>query len=108
MSVWYTFHPLADAKQDEIWYYSYQQWGMQQADKYIDGLHALLQTVAEDIKHPKVRTLPERRWLLASFLYVTAGIICFFGKRQRTYQSASRFSPYCTTAWIFQRGSEKS
>lgn len=58
MTLLYTFHPLADAKQDEIWHYTYQQWGMAQADKYIDGLHAVLQTVAENIKHPKVRALP--------------------------------------------------
>lgn len=59
MSQLYTFHPPADAKQDEIWHYTYQQWGIQQADKYIDGLHATLQTVAEDIKHPKIRALPD-------------------------------------------------
>ncbi len=58
MTLLYTFHPLVDAKQDEIWHYTYQQWGMQQADKYIDGLHAVLQTVAENLKHSKVRALP--------------------------------------------------
>lgn len=54
----YSFHPLADKKQDEIWFYTYQKWGLEQADKYIDGLHAVLETVALDLKHPKVRSLP--------------------------------------------------
>ncbi len=87
MSQLYTFHPLADAKQDEIWRYTYQQWGEEQADKYIDGLHAILQTVAEDIKHPKVRTLPAE---------VVSGVFfVHYGRHYVFFRLAAMHLPEC-------------
>lgn len=44
----YTFHPIADEQQIDIWLYSYQNWGDKQADQYIDGLHDKLSKVASD------------------------------------------------------------
>lgn len=47
-SLLYSFHPLADEQQTEIWLYTYKQWGIAQADKYIDGLHEQLFKAAQD------------------------------------------------------------
>ena len=44
----YTFHPVADEQQTDIWLYTYQQWGDQQADQYIDGLHEKLSKISHD------------------------------------------------------------
>ncbi len=52
----YSFHPAADEQQIEIWLYTYKFWGVEQADKYIDGLHRQLAIVAEDFEH--LRELP--------------------------------------------------
>ncbi len=43
----YTFHPLADDQQTDIWIYTCQHWGVEQADHYIDGLHEKLASMAE-------------------------------------------------------------
>ena len=58
MTLLYSFHPLADRKQDEIWFYTYEKWGIDQADKYIDQMHAALSRIALDTKHPSIRVLP--------------------------------------------------
>jgi toxin ParE1/3/4 len=52
----YTFHPLADEQQTDIWLYTHQHWGPQQADQYIDGLHEKLIKIAEDFS--LVKNLP--------------------------------------------------
>lgn len=53
----YTFHPTADEQQTDIWLYSYQNWGADQADLYIDGLHQKLSNVAHNFSC--LRSLPE-------------------------------------------------
>ena len=42
----YRFSPAADKRQDEIWEYTTEQWGEDQAKKYILGLHNHLQKLA--------------------------------------------------------------
>ena len=44
----YSFHPIADEQQTDIWIYTCQHWSAEQADKYIDGLHEQLSHVAQD------------------------------------------------------------
>jgi len=43
----YKFFPPADKSQDEIWDYTYKEWGAAQADKYITGLHSHIQKLAD-------------------------------------------------------------
>lgn len=45
----YTFHPLAAQKQIEIWEYTFHEWGIEQADKYIDGLHQQLANICSNL-----------------------------------------------------------
>lgn len=52
----YRFFPPADEAQDDIWQYTYDEWGEAQADKYIIGLHEHLQALAD--KKKQWRTLP--------------------------------------------------
>ncbi len=42
----YRFFSSADKRQDEIWEYTYEQWGETQAKKYLQGLHDHLQRLA--------------------------------------------------------------
>lgn len=56
----YKFHPNADRKLDDIWLRGYHQWGEQQADKYIDDLYELLDTIANDLSYPTIKSIPER------------------------------------------------
>lgn len=44
----YRFHALAKEQQLVIWHTTYQHWGEQQADRYIEGLHAKLAIACED------------------------------------------------------------
>ncbi len=44
----YSFHPIADEQQTDIWLYTCQHWSADQADQYIDGLHNKLSTVASN------------------------------------------------------------
>lgn len=53
----YRFFPAANYRQDEVWQYTYEQWGQRQADRYIRGLHQMLAKVAE--KRLSWRELPE-------------------------------------------------
>lgn len=48
MNLPYRFHPLAVEQQEDIWLYTFEQWGEAQADRYIDGLHAQLVAVIEN------------------------------------------------------------
>ena len=57
MSLPYRFHPLAIKQQEDIWLYTFEQWGEAQADRYIDGLHARLEAVAEN--PVQLRKLPD-------------------------------------------------
>jgi len=43
----YRFSPAADKRQDEIWEYTSEQWGENQAKKYLQGLHDHLQRLAD-------------------------------------------------------------
>lgn len=52
----YLFFPPADKAQDDIWDYTYEEWGKEQAKKYITGLHNHLQKLSE--KKKQWRTLP--------------------------------------------------
>lgn len=42
----YRFSPSADKRQDEIWEYTSEQWGENQAKKYLQSLHNHLQRLA--------------------------------------------------------------
>lgn len=42
----YVFYPAADRAQDAIWRYSHDQWGEDQADLYLRGMHAHLKELA--------------------------------------------------------------
>ncbi len=53
----YSFHPHADEQQINIWIYTCQHWGAEQADTYIDGLHDKLAVVAEDFSF--LRDMPD-------------------------------------------------
>lgn len=53
----YSFHPVADEQQTDIWLYTYKRWGTEQADKYIDGLHEHLSKIAQDFN--LLRRIPE-------------------------------------------------
>lgn len=44
----YRFYPTADARQDEIWDYTLNEWGEQQAEKYIIELHSHLSKLANN------------------------------------------------------------
>ena len=52
----YLFYPPANEAQDAIWQYTVDQWGEEQAEKYIIGLHTHLQTLAD--KQKPWRPLP--------------------------------------------------
>jgi len=43
----YLFYPTTDKTQDGIWVYGCDEWGEKQAEKYIRGLHAHLQEIAD-------------------------------------------------------------
>jgi toxin ParE1/3/4 len=60
----YSFHPEAIEQQTNIWIYTCQHWGEEQADVYIDGLHDKLSIAAQDFTllrelpngiHPQVK-----------------------------------------------------
>ncbi len=53
----YSFHPVADEQQTDIWIYTCQHWSSEQADIYIDGLHNQLSKVALDFS--LLRVLPD-------------------------------------------------
>ena len=66
----YTFHPEAIEQQTNIWIYTCQHWGEEQADYYIDGLHEKLSIVVQDVAllrelpngiHPQVKFFPYNR-----------------------------------------------
>ena len=42
----YKFYETANRQQDQIWDYTFAQWGQAQAEKYIRGLHDHLQHLA--------------------------------------------------------------
>ena len=45
----YSFHPIADEQQTEIWLCTYKKWGIEQADKYIASLHESLFKIANNL-----------------------------------------------------------
>jgi plasmid stabilization system protein ParE len=44
----YRFYPTADTRQDEIWDYTFNEWGEQQAEKYIVELHSYMSKLANN------------------------------------------------------------
>jgi len=55
--VGYRFFPTTDRRQNEIWEYTCNQWGENQAKKYIRGLHHHLQRLAnKDIPWQRLPT----------------------------------------------------
>ncbi len=44
----YRFYLTADKRQDDIWDYTLKEWGEQQAEKYIIGLHAHVNKLANN------------------------------------------------------------
>lgn len=56
----YRFYSAADRRQDEIWDYTVERWGTEQAESYIRGLHDELQLAAE--KKTIWRTLPRDKF----------------------------------------------
>ena len=46
----YRFFPTADRRQDDIWDYTYDTWGEEQADAYIEGLHVAIDSAAKGEK----------------------------------------------------------
>lgn len=44
----YRFYPTADARQDEIWDYTFNEWGEQQAEEYIVELHFHISKLANN------------------------------------------------------------
>jgi toxin ParE1/3/4 len=44
----YVLSPLARKDLREIWSYTAERWGIEQADRYIRGLHRAIETVADD------------------------------------------------------------
>ena len=61
----YLFFPPADARLDEIWEYTEERHGEQQAIKYITGLHDHLQKLSDEkIKWEKI----PRKWIVPADL----------------------------------------
>ena len=50
-----SFHPLALEQQEEIWYYTYTTWGVEQADRYIHQLHDFLSNLPGDLDAPTIK-----------------------------------------------------
>lgn len=56
----YLFYSAADRRQDEIWDYTVDEWGEEQAVRYLEGLHDTIAQAAEGkiawrkLMHPKV------------------------------------------------------
>ena len=55
----YSFHPVANERQEEIWYYTFRAWGEAQADRYIRGLHERLASLAAGAATDGVHQVPE-------------------------------------------------
>ena len=68
MTTLYSFHPNADEKLVEIWLDGYHQWNEQQADKYIDELYDLLETIASDLSYPTIKPIPNH--VLPDIMYI--------------------------------------
>jgi len=75
----YRFFPAADKRQDEIWEYTYEQWGEDQAKKYLQGLHNHLQRLANK-EIPSWQLLPTGR-LVPSDLNLSI----FFSRYEKHY-----------------------
>jgi len=74
----YRFFPAADRRQDEIWEYTCEQWGENQAKQYIRGLHDHLQRLANR-RHPW-RPLPNHLLVPLDF-----DISIFFSRYEKHY-----------------------
>ena len=74
----YRFFSAADRRLDEIWTYTYEQWGEAQAKKYIQGLHRHIQKLAN-------REIPWRRLPHSLLGLPDLAIEIFFSKYQKHY-----------------------
>ena len=59
----YRLYPRADKQQDKIWQYTVEQWSIEQADKYIRGLHEHFVQLAS--KEKRWRKLPQTKLSLS-------------------------------------------
>lgn len=81
-STLYTFHPVADEQQTDIWIYTCQHWGTEQADRYIDGLHTKLAHIADELSLAK--SLPLQMNLNVYFFHYGRHYV-FFRKTEKGY-----------------------
>jgi plasmid stabilization system protein ParE len=81
----YRFFPSADKRQDEIWEYICEQWGEDQAKKYIRGLHDHLQRLANK-GHPW-RPLP--RYLVVPLDLATSIFMSHYKKHYIFFRELS-------------------
>ena len=63
----YRLYPRADKQQDKIWQYTFDLWSVEQADKYIHGLHKHFEKLAS--KEVPWRKLPQTKLPLSKDAY---------------------------------------
>lgn len=63
----YRLYPRADKQQDKIWQYTVEQWSIEQAEKYIHGLHVHFQKLAN--KEKPWRKLPQTKMRISKDAY---------------------------------------
>lgn len=81
----YLFFPPADARLDEIWKYTEEQHGEQQAVRYITGLHNHLQKLSDEkIKWKKI----PRQWVVP----VDLDLDVYFSKYEHHFIFFRQFS----------------
>ncbi|MDQ7072536.1 MAG: type II toxin-antitoxin system RelE/ParE family toxin [Gammaproteobacteria bacterium] len=77
----YRFYPTAVQQQDEIWDYTVEQWGEQQAEKYIRELHQHLHNLASNRmlwrSLPNTLVVPQDLSISVYFSYFNKHIIFF-------------------------------
>ena len=54
----YRFHPIAIEQQESIWFYTYETWGENQADRYITELHQFIEELCRKPKSPRIKRVP--------------------------------------------------
>lgn len=87
MTLPYSFHPNADQQQSDIWYYTYQKWGIDQADKYIDKLHQRLLKIVEE-KFSTLRKLPSEANISSDIMFFHYGSHYIFVKQNPKTEEA--------------------
>jgi plasmid stabilization system protein ParE len=54
----YRFHPIALEQQEAIWFYTYETWGVDQADRYIAELHGFIEGLCREPNSPRIKRVP--------------------------------------------------